>query len=191
MTPGTTRGAAGIGIALTTLAVCYGIAAMAGWEPAWGSLAQAAIHIGELAVVIALAGAGVIAGRRAGWAGLVLAAVGQVLLVVAELVYPGSPDLGDALFGTGPLLSGIGMLTTGVVVLRARVWRGWQRPLPLLVGVWILVPTTPVLILTGGPPDPLALAMIVVWDVLWAMIGVVVFSAAAAVPNTLASAKRA
>lgn len=191
MTPRTTRTAAGIGIALTTLGICYTIAAMTGWTPAWGSLAQAGIHVGELAVVIALVGAGVTAGRRAGWAGLGIAAVGQVLLVIAELVYPGSPDLGNALFAAGPLLSGVGMIVTGVVVFRARVWRGWQRPLPLVVGIWILVPATPILILTGGPPAPLALAAIVVWDVLWALTGAAVIRATAVAPAPVAAATHA
>src|SRR6185312_7354852 len=42
------RSAAAVGVALTTLGICYGIAALSGWEPSWGYLARAVIHIGEL-----------------------------------------------------------------------------------------------------------------------------------------------
>ncbi|MGI5131200.1 hypothetical protein ACQEVB_30655 [Pseudonocardia sp. CA-107938] len=181
MTPQTTRGIGGFGVVVTVLGVGYGLAAIAGWAPSWGSVAQAVLHVGELAVVVALFG--VIGAHRVGRAGLAAAAVGQVVLVVAELVYPADPGLGDVLFGIAPLLSGIGMIVAGVVA--ARLWHGWQRFLPLAVGIWIIVPTTPILIITGGPPAPLALAAVVVWDVLWAATGLLVVrsTATASVAN--------
>jgi hypothetical protein len=89
------------------------------------------------------------------------------VLAAAEIVFLVDPDLGDTLFGLGPLLVGVGMICLGITILRRRALR-W-RALPLLVGVWILVPVTPVLILTGGPPDPLATAAIGIWDALWAV----------------------
>jgi hypothetical protein len=64
----------------------------------------------------------------------------------------------------------------GIAVARAGTWSGMRRLLPLLVGIWILVPATPVMIMTGGPPDRLALAVIIVWDVLWAPTGVAVLT---------------
>jgi hypothetical protein len=64
------------------------------------------------------------------------------------------------------------MVLAGVAIARAGVWRGWQRLLPLVVGIWILVPATPVMIVTGGPPSPLAVAAVTAWDILWAATGV-------------------
>ncbi len=96
----------------------------------------------------------------------VLAVGGQTVFVVAELAYPASPDTGDILFGVGPLVTASGRIVAGVAVLRARLWRGWSRLLPLLVGGWLLIPMIPVLIATGGPPDPIALLTIIAWDAL-------------------------
>jgi hypothetical protein len=181
MTISIRRSPAAIGVALTGLGICYCIAALSGWDPSWGYLAQAVIHLGELAVVIALAGTAAIGAGRLGRFGLGVAMLGQVLLAVAELVFPTSPTLGNALFAIGPLASGGGMVAAGVAVLRARAWRGWQRLLPLLIGIWILVPTTPVMMITGGPPAPLALGAIIVWDVLWVLTGLATLSGTASV----------
>ena len=65
------------------------------------------------------------------------------------------------MFAVAPMLSGLGMIMAGIAVVRAGTWSGVRRLLPLLVGVSILVPATPVMIITGGPPDLLALAVIV------------------------------
>lgn len=176
MRTSTTRAAAGIGIAITTLGVAYCVAGLGGWQPDWGYLAQAVLHVGELAVVVALVAA--VGAHALGRVGLAVAAIGQALLVVAELGYRADPDLAGVLFAAGPLLSGLGMVLAGTAVLRAREWPLRQRLLPLLVGVWILVPATPVMIATGGPPAPLSLAMIIVWDVLWSLTGVAVLVAA-------------
>jgi hypothetical protein len=171
-----TRVMAAIGIALTVVGVGYTAAATTGWEPNSGPLFQAVLHLGELAVVLALTGASAVGAGLLGRLGLAVAIVGQVLLSVAELVFPASPNVGNAMFAVAPLLSGLGMIMAGIAVVRAGTWSGVRRLLPLLVGVWILVPATPVMIITGGPPDLLALAVITVWDVLWALTGVAVLT---------------
>jgi hypothetical protein len=170
------RGLAGVGALVTVAGVGYSVAAMAGSEAAWGSWAQTVLHLGELAVVVALAGLGALG--VLGWVGWVLAVLGQLVLAVAEVVFVSAPGLGDVMFGIGPLLSGAGMICVGIVVSRTAVLR-W-RVLPLLVGIWILVPTTPVLIATGGPPNVIALAAIAVWDVLWAATAIAILAATAA-----------
>jgi hypothetical protein len=175
------RGVAGTGLVITTVGVIYTVAAMAGWEPEWGSGAQAVLHLGELAVVLALAAR--IAGPL-GRIGSVLAVLGQLLLAVAEVVFMSAPDVADLLFEFGPLLSGAGMICIGIVVLRTGALR-W-RLLPLLVGIWILVPATPVLIVTGGPPNPAALAVIAVWDVLWAATAASILAVTRSVTGVLA-----
>jgi hypothetical protein len=75
------------------------------------------------------------------------------------------------------------MVLAGVAIARARVWRSWPRLLPLMVGIWILVPATPIMIVTGGPPSPLALATIVTWDILWAATGVLALRTTATTPT--------
>jgi hypothetical protein len=44
------------------------------------------------------------------------------------------PDLHTALHPVSVPLTGVGMLVNGVAVVRARLWRGWQRLAPTLCG---------------------------------------------------------
>src|SRR6516165_4888255 len=95
----TTRVSALSASAVTAVAVVYALAcAASGWDPSLGWLLQAAIHLGELAAVAALAWSGAVGGSRPGRAGLALAVAGQLLMAVAEVVYPHAHNLGDALF---------------------------------------------------------------------------------------------
>ena len=91
---------------------------------------------------------------------------GQLILAVAEVVYPHAQNLGDALFSVGPVLTGAGLLTAGVVILRRRR-SSW---LPLILGLYTVIVFIPVLIGTGGPPSSAALVAIAGWDVLWLMV---------------------
>ncbi|GLZ50324.1 hypothetical protein Acsp06_65090 [Actinomycetospora sp. NBRC 106375] len=172
-----TRTFALVGVVITVLAALFAaVGALTGWEPPWGFLAQAVIHLGELAVVIAVALSGA-AGR--GWLariGLGAAIIGQVLLVAAELIYPVSPDVGDQIFYVAPLLSAIGLILAGIAVLSARRWSGWRRFTPMLVGLWSLVVLTPALIASGGPPAPLALWAITGWELCWVALGAAVLT---------------
>lgn len=163
----------------TGLAVLYAAAsALTGWEPSYGSVLQGVIHVAELAGVIALLLSGAAGTGWLGRTGLGAAVLGQVVLVVAELVYPGDPDLGDQLFGVGPVLSALGMVAAGVAVLRAGTWTGWRRFTPLAVGLWSIVVLTPALVVSGGPPAPVALWAIAGWDLTWLLLGVAVWVAA-------------
>ena len=163
----------------TGLAVLYAAAgALAGWEPSYGFVLQGVIHVAELAGVIALVLSGAAGPGWLGRTGLGAAVLGQVVLVVAELVYPGDPDLGDQLFGVGPVLSALGMVAAGVAVLRAGTWTGWHRFTPLAVGLWSIVVLTPALVVSGGPPAPVALWAIAGWDLTWLLLGVAVWVAA-------------
>ena len=61
----TTRTLALVAVVVTVLAALYAAAgAITAWEPSWGFVAQAVIHLGELAAVIALALSG---GAGGGW----------------------------------------------------------------------------------------------------------------------------
>lgn len=174
-----TRVAALICIVGTACAVLYAASgALTAWFPPYGFLLQALIHVAELAGVIGLLLAGAVGAGWLGRIGLGAAVVGQVLLVVAELTFPGSPDLSIALFGVAPLLSALGMVLAGIAVLRAGLWAGWRRFTPLLVGLWSIVVLTPAIIVSGGPPAPLALWGIASWDLTWLLLGVAVLTGA-------------
>jgi hypothetical protein len=173
----TTRTLALVAVVVTVLAAIDAAAgAIVVWEPSWGFVAQAVIHLGELAAVIALALSGA-AGR--GWLariGLGATVIGQVLLAAAELIDPFSPEVGDQIFYVAPLLSAIGLILAGIAVLRTRHWGGWHRFTPLLVGLWSLIVLTPAVIASGGPPAPLALWAIAGWELCWVLLGVAVLA---------------
>jgi hypothetical protein len=151
-------------------AVYAAVSALASWEPSVGWLLQAAIHVGELLAVMALVRVGAAGTGRAGRTGLGLAILGQATMAVAEVLWPIDHGLGDILFGVAPVLTGVGMIIAGVVTVRAGRLSGWQRFLPLTLGLFIFAVMTPVLIVSGGPPAPAALWVIVGWDLLWALI---------------------
>jgi hypothetical protein len=153
----TTRVAALIAVPVTAIAVLYAAAGAAfSWEPSLGWLIQAVIHLGELAAVVALARSGAVGASRAGRYGLAAAAAGQVLLAVAEVVYPRQPDVGNVLFGLAPILTGVGLIPAGITLIRA----GRGRWLPLVLGLYTLAVLIPAQIATGGPPAPLALSVL-------------------------------
>jgi hypothetical protein len=180
------RAAALVCVVGTALAALYAAtAAVTAWVPSYGFVVQALIHCAELAGLIGLALSGAAGAGLLGRIGLGGAGLGQVLLVAAELIYPGNPDVGDQLFAVAPLLSAVGMVLAGVAVLRAGHWTGWQRTAPLLVGLWSIVVLTPAIIVSGGPPAPVALWAIAGWELTWLLLGVAVLT------GTSASARNA
>jgi hypothetical protein len=166
------RSAALICVLITTCAAVYAAGvAITGWNPSFGYIAQATIHLGELAGVIALALSGA-AGR--GWLariGLGAAILGQLLLSAAELIYPANENVGDQLFNIAPPLSAIGLVLTGIAVLRTATWKGWHRFTPLILGLYVFVVMTPTLIAAGGPPAAAAVWAIAGWEICWVLLG--------------------
>ena len=146
-----------------TLRVYAAVGALTGWEPSLGWMIQPGIHVGELAAVIAVALSGAAGSGRPACIGLGAAMLGQAILVVAELVFPRDPDLGDALFGVGPVLSGAGLVVAGIAVLRARRWTDPARFAPVTVGIYTLLVLIPALVVSDGPPAPVALWTISGW----------------------------
>ncbi len=99
--------------------------------------------------------------------GLGLAAVGWVMVAAGYVV---SGILGaevTVLFAIGTGLLWLGMLLAGVAVLRAGVWRGWRRIVPLLSAGYLLVAMP--LFGVDGPVGYLAGAGL---GVCWLLIGV-------------------
>jgi hypothetical protein len=167
------RTAAQLALFITAAAVLYAAAAaLTGWEPSLGWLIQAVIHVGELSAVAALALSGAAGSGRAARVGIGMAILGQATLAGAEVIWTRAPDLGDVLFGVGPTLTGAGLVVAGIAVLRARRWTGWQRFMPLTLGIYVFAIMTPVMVGSGGPPAVAALVTIAGWDVLWALIAI-------------------
>jgi hypothetical protein len=77
-----------------------------------------------------------------------------------------------------------------VAIIRAGVWTGSSRFLPLTLGLYTILVLIPVMIGAGGPPAPLALWTIGGWDLLWFALSASVLSRTrAALANDRATAK--
>lgn len=140
------RTAASIAAGVTAVAVVYTVALLMGVnDPDWAYLARPIIHLGEFTAVVALGLSGAAGPGRLGRIGIGAAALGTLVLAVAEVVYESSSAVGEALFGVGPTLVGIGLILAGVAVVRTALWNGWQRYITLVLGIYIFVVMTPVL----------------------------------------------
>jgi len=109
-------------------------------------------HLGLVTVLVALARSGAVGKARLARAGAWLGVVGMVMLTCMELIathYAGwdTKAANDGTMGAGygvsTSLVGLGMLAAGVGVLRARVWSGWRRFIPLLLGITLFLVVTP------------------------------------------------
>jgi len=70
-------------------------------------------------------------------------------------------------YGLFSLVMGVALILEGVAVLRARVWDGWRRWLPLALGIWVFVPLMPAM----GLPFEAAEAAMAGWMLLFAALG--------------------
>ncbi len=66
----------------------------------------------------------------------------------------------------GAFLSGIGMLIVGIASLKANIWTGWKRYIPLVVGGFPFVFMFPILIISGVRPAQL----IGLWGFPWLLL---------------------
>ena len=67
----------------------------------------------------------------------------------------------------GALLSGVGMVVTGIQVIAGKRWRGIKGKFPLMVGLYPFLVMFPLLIITGHPD----LRAIMGWGVPWLLLG--------------------
>jgi len=124
--------------------------------------------------------------------GLWLAILGQGALVLGNLGFAlfATATVTDAPYvflatwmGIASLVTAIGFVLAGSAVLRARRWQGWQRWLPLFIGLYVFVVFLPILTLA---PDffnwPLA-----VWSASFGLLGVALYQRAAASANGIAA----
>lgn len=81
-----------------------------------------------------------------------LAALGHLLFVLVEIH---SLIIGELtpLFPLAPLSSAVGILLTGIAVLRANRWQGWTRWLPLATGIYPFLFMFPFVAATGETLD--------------------------------------
>jgi hypothetical protein len=109
-------------------------------------------HLGLVAVLVGLARSGASGGgkvtRGAAW----MAVVGMTLLALMELFATRFGDWDNRIasegamgggYGVSTNLIGLGLVIAGIGVLRARVWTGWARFIPLTLGVMHFVVVTP------------------------------------------------
>jgi hypothetical protein len=166
-----------VGVVLTGLATLYIVALLVGLpDPSWAAVGRSVIHLGELAVLVAVVASGAAGRRGIGRVGAVLAGLGLLGLAVAE---PMTNATADLLFTVSPNLVGLGMILLGVAVIQERRWTGAARFLPLAQGIVVFAVLTPLIIVSGGPPAPLGLVGLLVWEIVWTAIGVAVLTRAA------------
>ncbi len=77
-----------------------------------------------------------------------LGALGHLLFVAGEIHSLASRTISD-LLAVAALVSAIGILLTGIAVLRAKQWQGGARWLPLLTGLYPFLVMFPLIAITG------------------------------------------
>lgn len=109
-------------------------------------------HFGLSFALAALAVSPAVGSRRIVRGAAWLAVAGMVLLSFVELLAMRYADWDDtaaneglmgSAYGVAVTWVGLAMLVVGVGVLRARVWAGWHRWVPLAIGVAVFVVVTP------------------------------------------------
>lgn len=116
------------------------------------------MHLLTLFGALGLARSGLAPTSRAGRVGTTLAVVGMAAIIPCELAFipfatstdtdPG-PMFASTAIGVASLVAASGFVLAGVAVLRAGVWRGPTRILPLLTGGWVFIGLTPLAIAVG------------------------------------------
>jgi len=125
------------------------------WSYPWSSdalvpvsLLFACFHLLVFFGVLGFARSGLAGTSRIAWVGTLLALVGTALFFVGELASipisdqrmddPG-PMMVGGIFGSGVLLTAVGLLLAGLATLRAGRWRDWRRFVPMAAGIWTTV----------------------------------------------------
>lgn len=148
----------------------------AGGEFATTQTIFAVTHLGLILGLLALWWCGAVPHNRLGRIGHVVAVSGMALLTINELVAisvageatdSAHAGIVGAIYGVTTIMIGLGMSAEGVAAVRDGEWSGWQRWLPLVLGIWLFVPTMPALFLEG---DVARLAL-TGWSLLFAALG--------------------
>jgi hypothetical protein len=109
-------------------------------------------HIGLVITVVALARSGAVGSGKIVRGGAWLAVLGMTALTLAELntmryvdwdFEKANASAMGATYGVACNAIGVGMVIAAVGVVRARVWSGWRRWVPLAIGIATFVELTP------------------------------------------------
>jgi hypothetical protein len=114
---------------------------------------QAIVIIANTLVLIGVIGlvrSGAAGDSRLAKIGLRIAVLASALFLPFEVLVAVNEELGGALLGLTALVQGLGLLLTGIAVLRAGRWSGWHRFTPLLCGLYTFVILIPALALSNG-----------------------------------------
>jgi hypothetical protein len=164
-----------VGAVVAGLSTAYIVGQLLGMpDPDWAYLPRGLIHLGELAILVALGLSGATGTGLLGKVGLGVGVLGSLLLAVAEVITLSAPATSETLFAIAPNLVGIGLILAGIAVVRTGRWTGWRRWVTLALGVYVFAGLIPVVVATGGPPAYAAIAALLVWQVLWVLIAVAV-----------------
>lgn len=114
-------------------------------------------HVGLLIGLLALGWTGALGRSTLGRVGHLVAvasmagfAVTEIAAIAAAHDTKDSPLVGllGAAYGVFSIALGAALVVEGIAVLRAKVWQGWRRWIPLALGVWVFVPMLPALALS-------------------------------------------
>jgi hypothetical protein len=116
-----------------------------------------------------------LSGAVSGWFGSIalgIALLGRVDFVLAEIYSLIIGDDTSFLLPLGALITAVGMTLVGIAVLRVNRWGGWQRFMPLLVGVYPFVTLFPFIFITSEP----SMLAITGWGLPWLLLGYATWS---------------
>lgn len=153
-----------------------GVVASASLELLW-ILADLLLLVG----LLTLARLGLHGRTRTGTAGLVIAGIGRVTFVVAEVLSVVQDQDQNALLPAAALLSAIGMTLYGAGVLKAHLWERPGRFVPLVVGLYPVAVMFPIVAANGGDPSETAIA---IWGLTMVTLGAALLLPAPAITTT-------
>ncbi len=113
--------------------------------------------------------------------GIFIAGLAALLIASIVSALTNNPDF--FLFPIGGMLQMLGGLFTGIAVVTAKRWDGWQRFAPLLQGLYYLIVLILVLVIFSQPPTQLSESL---WQVTWFLTSLALFTKAreAAIPSS-------
>jgi len=124
-------------------------------------------HLLLLAGIAALARSGAAGRSLLARIGLGLAFLGLGELTLAELVAMANPTSAEVFYWTATLIATLGLVLTGVAVLRAGQWGGWRRFTPMACGLYLPLVVIPSFSLPGHAPH----YAIGLWGACWLLLG--------------------
>lgn len=114
-------------------------------------------HVGLLLGLLALSWTGAAGRSTPGRVGHFVAVTSMLGFAATELAAISAANdttdsarvaLFGAAYGVFSILLGAALIVEGIAVVRAGVWQGWRRWIPLALGVWVFVPMLPALALS-------------------------------------------